>query len=135
MTTTDFIAQFEAHTLPVSEWTHAAHIRTALWYVHHYGLEAALCYLRSGIITYNASVGGQNTPEGGYHETLTIFWTEAVAHWLADAEVGDSFGERWAAAEESYLMDKQLPFRYWTKERLMSTGARARWLEPDLQPW
>ncbi len=128
----DFIQQFEAATLPVSEWTHAAHIRTALWYIYHHGLDAALCYLRSGIITYNAAVGGKNTPEGGYHETLTIFWTEAVASFNNGLEEGLSFGERWDLAQKSHLMDKNLPFKYYSKAHLMSTKARGRWQAPDL---
>jgi hypothetical protein len=30
--------------------------------------------------------------------------------------------------------DKNLPFRYWSRERLMSPEARAGWVEPDLEP-
>lgn len=127
-----FIKQFESGTLPVSEWTHAAHIRTALWYVHHHGLDAALCYLRAGIISYNAAVGGKNTPQGGYHETLTIFWTEAVARFNEALAEGLSFGERWILAQQSHLMDKDLPLQYYSKPYLMSPKARSRWQTPDL---
>lgn len=132
MTSQDFIDQFEDCSLPVENWTHAGHIHTALWYVHHHGLDAALCFLRSGIIRYNASVGGENTPTGGYHETLTIFWAEAVARFDEGLDQDLSFGERWEAAQKSHLMDKELAFQSYSKAHLMSTKARGRWVEPDL---
>ena len=67
-------AGFSDRILDKSLWTHEAHITTAIWYLMKYEKEDALCRLRSGIISYNLAVGGENTGMGGYHETITVFW-------------------------------------------------------------
>ncbi len=54
---------FKKCTLPSAYWTHEAHLITGLWFNYHHSPLEALCYLRSGIITYNVSTGGENTPE------------------------------------------------------------------------
>lgn len=41
------------------------------------------CFLRSGIIAYNVSIGGKNTPEGGYHETPTLFWSRIIRDYVS----------------------------------------------------
>jgi len=76
------VAQFQARTLPSARWTHQAHLATAVWFLKHHSRDEATCYLRSGIIAYNVAIGGQNTPAGGYHETLTLFWIDVVARYL-----------------------------------------------------
>lgn len=42
-----------------------------------------ICFLRSGIIATNVSIGGKNTPEGGYHETLTLFWSRIIRDYVS----------------------------------------------------
>src|SRR5262245_42760880 len=58
----DLVNGFRERTLPKEQWTHEAHLVTALWYHVNHSPEESICYLRSGIISYNLSVGGQNTP-------------------------------------------------------------------------
>ena len=43
----------------------------------------------------------------------------------------------WAARANRLIArygEKELPLRHYTKDRLMSTVARAEWVEPDLVP-
>ncbi len=77
----DFISRFEAGKLTKEEWTHAAHLRMAAWYVFNFSPEEAGEKIRRGIRHLNVCLGGQNTEDAGYHETLTEFWIlEVRAH-------------------------------------------------------
>lgn len=76
------VTQFQDRTLPKEAWTHEAHLIVALWYVQNYSKAEATCLLRAGIINYNVSVGTVNTPTGGYHETITLFWIGVIYDFL-----------------------------------------------------
>lgn len=126
----DLVNNFRNRTLPVQDWTHEAHLVTALWFNKNYDEFEAICYLRSGIITYNVVTGGQNTPEKGYHETLTIFWCKIIREFisknrdLALVDLCDTlFKSEWTS--------KELPLQFYTRELLFSVKARASWVEPD----
>ena len=121
---------FRSRTLPAAQWTHEAHLITGLWFNYTYSYFEAICYLRGGIISYNLSTGGENTPEKGYHETLTLFWCRVLSDFteknrmLSLEEVCNRFlNSEWSS--------KDLPFQYYTRDILFSTKARARWVEPD----
>jgi hypothetical protein len=126
----NLVDNFRNQTLPVHAWTHDAHLVTALWFNKTYEEFEAICYLRSGIITYNVVTGGQNTPEKGYHETLTIFWCKIIREFinknreLALVDLCDTlFKSEWTS--------KELPLQFYTRELLFSVKARATWVEPD----
>jgi hypothetical protein len=124
------VEAFEACTLPREEWTHAAHITVAVWCLMRDGVEAGSERVRVGIQRYNASQGIVTRPDGGgYHETLTRFYLWAVERHLHEAVA------LLAAECVARLDDRELPFRYYSRERLMSSEARMGWLAPDLQPF
>ena len=56
-----------------------------------------------------------------------------ISHFLLFADVGGSLVEL-TNAMLARLADKELPRRYYSRERLMSPQARTSWIEPDLQP-
>ena len=77
----EFIRRFEAGSLTKEEWTHAAHLRMAAWYVSRFSVEEAGVRIRVGIRHLNECLGGENTEDAGFHETLTEFWIcEVRAH-------------------------------------------------------
>ena len=134
MTKTDRVARgLIERTLPKPEWTHEAHLRAGLWHVFHHGQEEALHLLRERISKYNESVGTANTDTSGYHETITAFYVKTIGEFLA-AE------DRQLPLDElaSLLMDKhghrELPLKYYSKDRLFSVEARRRYIAPDLNP-
>lgn len=131
---TDRLArEFTDRSLPCEEWTHEAHLRVGLWHVVRYGETEALDRLRRGIRSYNGVCGVENTDTSGYHETTTRFYVKLIGHFLATRDTGepiDSLSHDLISA----LGDKQLPFDYYSRERLMSVEARRAWLEPDLRP-
>ena len=128
----EIVTGFTNRTLDKSLWTHQAHIITAIWYLKNYEPEDALCRLRSGIISYNLSLGGENTGQSGYHETITVFWWEIVKQFL-DKQPEISFKDACDFFLSSFMMDKSFPFQFYTKEKLLSTVARSRFIGPDIK--
>jgi hypothetical protein len=121
---------FESGTLPRAEWTHAAHLTTALFYVRAYGQDEAARRLQTGIRRYNAAVGGDPS---AYHDTITLAWVAVVARFLEDDDRGQPLtvlADRLVAqcGEKDYLL------RFYSRERLFSPEARAGWLPPDRAP-
>ena len=126
------IRDFEIGALPKSQWTHRAHLTVACWYLVCHAEPDATTRIREGIKKYNASQGIITTKERGYHETITLFWAKMVRGYLAKATL-----ERPLAHIVNDLVahysDKNLPFEYYSRDRLMSGEARMNWMEPDLK--
>jgi hypothetical protein len=130
----DLAARFTACTLPVEEWTHAAHLRVGAWHVQVYGVADALAHLRPGIRRLNESYGNANTATSGYHETITVAYVRLIDAFLDTFEPDVSLGVRAEALVSGPLAAKDLLLAYWSKPRLASTDARTRWTPPDLGP-
>jgi hypothetical protein len=128
----EIVNGFLERRLDKSLWTHEAHIVTAIWHIRQFDAEDALCRLRSGIIAYNLSVGGENTGQSGYHETLTVFWWEVIRRFVAGYK-GNAYRDVCLAFLRSPLAAKDFPFRFYSKEYLLSAKARSRFTEPDLE--
>ena len=127
------VAGFTDCTLPCDEWTHRAHLTVGLWYSREYSAAEALNRLRACIKRYNAKCGVVDSPTRGYHETLTRFYMGLIGKYLAEvADRADWVGVTNNLIEEHGHRD--VPLRYYTRERLMSDEARAGWVPPDLLP-
>lgn len=126
------VAKFIDKSLPLSEWTHKAHLAVAVWHLYHFNNEKSLILLRARIITYNEATGGQNTENGGYHETITQFWIKIIQNFIDEnsnlnlLELVNTFLESEDSQRDSLLRD-------YSKELLFSERARAFWVEPDLK--
>ncbi len=116
---------FHSCEMPEKEWNHRAHLRIAWMMLSRYSIEEAHILMRVGIIRLNAAQGLVETKERGYHETLTRFWLEAVA---AVHRAGDT---RTLVTEAGNALSKDAPLRVYSKERINSVEARARYLAPD----
>ncbi len=117
-------------TLPKSEWTHHAHLRAGLWHLMRYSDAAALELLRERIRTYNQATGGTNTPSSGYHETITRFYLLMIRAFLRSTDATLSM-DTLAETMIERMGERDLVLRYYSKEVLFSTEARAVWAEPD----
>lgn len=127
---THLVNAFRNKTLPIEQWTHQAHLTVGLWFNKYFSAFEALGYLRSGIITYNQSVGTENSPQKGYHETLTVFWHKVIRNFiLANPNLS------LLALSNTYLNSdfarKDLVFEFYSQEILFSVEARATWVKPD----
>ncbi len=71
-----------------------------------------------------------NAP-GRYHETLTRFWVQVVAHTRALGD-GDDFDTH--VEQFPILMEKRAPWKHYSADLLGSSAARAEYVMPDLHP-
>lgn len=130
----DFAARFAACHIPKSEWTHLAHLAIGAWHVHTYGPNEALTRLRDGIRRLNDSHGTLNSETSGYHETVTRAYVEILSQFLETCPRTTTMEERVAVLVAGPLAGKDLLLRFYSKELLMSSLARAEWVEPDVKP-
>lgn len=126
------VEQFKDKSLPKAHWTHQAHIIIVLWYNLNFEFETAYQLFKSGIITYNETVGTPNTDSSGYHETLTQFWMLNTRHFMEkhhseqiDKICNDFFRSKFAT--------KEFPLKFYSRAHLFSVNARKNFVESDLQ--
>lgn len=125
-----FLARFERQAVPSAEWHHREHIRVAYLYIRRYGLEAALPRLREGIQALNKVNGIVDTLTYGYHETITAAWLRIVDSTIRRQGPGEhslDFLEK-----QPHLTQKTLLRLFYTRDRLISVEAKARFVEPDV---
>ena len=130
----DFAARFVACRIPKPEWTHLAHLAIGMWHIHTYGADEALTRLRAGIRRLNDSHGTPNTETSGYHETVTRAYVQLLAQFLAACPSTMPLAERVSRLIASPLAEKEALLEFYSRERLMSSAARANWVEPDILP-
>ena len=128
------VAAFYDCSLPQKQWTHYAHLTVGLWHRLHYGMAEAILRVRFGIQTYNESCGVKMTPQGGYHETITLFYLWAIGEYLESAGDDTPLVDLANGLLNSPLGDRKLPLAYYSRECLFSWEARVGWIEPDLKP-
>jgi hypothetical protein len=123
---------FRGARLPHAEWTHVAHLRVAWMHLCRFDLDEAHVRLRAGIILLNASHGIVESPMRGYHDTITRAWLVLVrAAMRKSPRIEDSalfLAVHWV------VLGKGALGRHYSRARLESTEARARFVEPDLAP-
>ena len=129
-----FISDFEAGTLPKSEWHHAEHVAVAFWYLSHLDEENAINRIRSGIQNLNSKHGVSQTLTGGYHETWTIFFSKMLNLYITQDSIKKlPFIERMNSAIQ-YLTDfRNVTRQYYSRDLIMSWEARTAWRAPDLK--
>jgi hypothetical protein len=127
-------AGFDDHTLPEADFKHPAHIAVGTTYVCELGAEGALAHLRRALPRYNESQGGQNTDTSGYHETLTRFWVDRLAEFVAGLPQGLTSSECALAAVETFGSRARLHEEYYSFDVVKSLEARRGWLAPDKEP-
>ena len=122
-----FMQAFEDGSLSKSEWTHSKHLVMALWYLRRHNRDEATRLIRDGIQRHNERQGNLT----GYHETITLAWVAVIERFLGTTDpdvpvsvlAGEMLGQY---GDKDYLL------RFYSRERLLSEEARARWLPPDL---
>ena len=126
------IRDFELGKYPKEKWTHQAHFVMAFWYCYHQPLPQAIRSIKDGIRHYNVCVGGQNTEDSGYHETITVFYTREVVRFLSHSSSLEDVDQLLENLLEQPFLKKDYLSNFYTRETLMGREARARWVEPDI---
>jgi hypothetical protein len=124
----EFVEAMEALTLPDEAFRHFDHVRLAWIFLRTEEPQAASARMRRTIRRF---AGHHGAPQM-YHETITLAYMRFVAAHIARQPELDDF-DRFAAAHPE-LLDRGLPLRHYSRDRLMSAEARAGWVEPDLRP-
>mgnify|MGYP000329945298 CR=1 FL=1 len=125
--------QFLAHTLPIEQWTHEAHLIVGLWHLLQFNPEECLNRLRSEIKSFNTSIGVTNTDTSGYHETVTHFYIKMIAHFLSQQDTSRPIDDL-AQDMLAVIGCKGIYMEYYSKDRLISDKGRHNFIEPDLKP-
>ncbi|MDB5215479.1 MAG: Peptidyl-tRNA hydrolase, archaeal type [Myxococcaceae bacterium] len=120
---------FGSASLPEKDWTHRGHLRVAWLYSQRHPLDEAHVLMRVGIIRLNAFHGLVETPARGYHETITRVWLAIVRALMKEVPAASSLAFVEACGDR---LGRDALLRHYSRERLTSVEARARFVEPDL---
>ena len=131
MTDAEFLAAFRAQTIPQNEWTHRAHVRAAYLQLCEMPFAPAMDAMRDGIKKLNASHGLIETPDRGYHETLTRAWLTVIGATISSRGRAQDFEA--FAAEHPHLLCRTL-LRVFYSPKGMPPESRYAFVAPDLAP-
>jgi hypothetical protein len=122
---------FEDCTLPKEQWTHQAHFIMALVYCLEVPLPEATKIIRQRIRLYNESVGGKNTDESGYHETITLFYINTVANYIVTSPLTNLTDEQLTIYLRQPFLAKDYLLQFYTEGLIRSKEARRNWVPPN----
>jgi len=120
------VERFETCAFRLDEFTHARHMTVACWYLATLPYEDALARTRTGLQRFI-----QHHGKDGYHETITRFWMILLDQALRARPAEWGLAARVEQVVAQYA-DKDVLFRHYTRERVLSDEARKQWIEPDL---
>ena len=121
-------------SLPRERWTHEAHLAACLTILRERPWIVAERDMPGIIAGYNEAVGGQNTDDAGYHETITQLYIRAVRAYLAAEDRGQPLVVLVNALLGSAMGLRGFPLAYYSRTRLFSVEARRGWVDPDRRP-
>jgi hypothetical protein len=127
-----FVRDWERGTLPKPRWTHGAHVGVAAYFAFEHSAEALFQIMKLGIRHYNLCVGGANTEDAGYHETLTRFWAAAVGKFVRDGRFASQL-EAVRNALVRFGEDRERYKLFYSFDVVRDRHARREWVSPDRQ--
>ena len=131
MTDDEFVAAFEALSLPPAAFRHADHVRLGWIYLRRMDLPAAMRRYADRLRAFAAHVG----KPGLYHETITFAFLLVINERMADGPAD----EGWAAFRDRnpdlFAGIRIALGRWYSDERLASARARAGFVMPDRPSW
>src|SRR5882672_11233552 len=115
MTDEAFARAFEDGSVIPAQFDHLAHVRVAWVYLHEApSMEAAVSRMRAAIQRFAATAGASQK----YHETITVLWMRLLDD--VKARVGARFEMSEVLRDFPSLADKDLPLKYYSRDRLFS---------------
>jgi hypothetical protein len=121
-----FLAAFTAGQIENQDFHHRDHLRLAWIQIRRLGLPGASEAVTTAVRQFAARHGHGDR----YHETMTRFWLRLVGMGITRHPTLD-FNDLLDA--EPHLLDKNLPYRHWSRELMGSDDAKRNWVEPDLR--
>jgi hypothetical protein len=120
-----------ACTFPAARFHHREHCLMTAYFLKTEPLVSWRSVLPAFIRRYNLAMGGANTEDAGYHETITQFYLDAIEGFL-EAHAALGVTEVCNELLDSPIADKAYPLRFYSRELLFSRTARREYLAPDL---
>jgi mannose-6-phosphate isomerase-like protein (cupin superfamily) len=121
-------------TFPAARFRHREHCLATAYFLQDQPQTDWRRELPILIRRYNESMGGANTEDAGYHETITQFYIDVIEDFLERC-AGESIDAACAALLASPIACKSFALEFYSRERLFSREARRRYLPPDLKPF
>jgi len=124
----EVVRKFEACEYKPEEFVHARHLTVAAFYFLRLPGDGARERMRAGLKRFIRHHG-----KNGYHETITEFWLGAVGREARDLGQAREGGlVECVNRVVAELGNKELIYRFYSRERLGSAEAKAGWVEGDL---
>lgn len=124
-----FRQRFEAFAIAPGDFDHRGHLRLAYTYLVGSDVEAAYRRMRDAL---HAFIEHNGVDPGKYHDTMTRAWILAVRHFMARTDAAPDFDG--FVAQHPEMLDPRIMLTHYSAERLFSDTARARFVEPNLDP-
>lgn len=125
----EFRVAFESCEFPPAEFNHRAHLRLAYVYLTEHDTESAYALMRESLHRFLEYHGVDLSK---YHDTITRAWILAVRHFMeatSNFDSADSFID-----QNPQMLDAKIMMTHYSAEVLFSDEARAKFVEPDLDP-
>lgn len=124
---TEFIKQFESHSLDPKHFNHLGHLRIAWLYLNKATLEKAIYKVISGVSSYACSLGAADK----FRHTLT----EATVRIMAlRMQKHSNFLEFLASNNDLVEELSSVLAQHYSHELLYSDKAKVEFVMPDLKP-
>ena len=124
----DVVHRFESCSYTPEEFVHARHLTVAAWCFATMEPSAARQEMRAGLRRFIAHHG-----KNGYHVTITEFWLEIVEKFVAGLRKGKQERVPLVNSVVKRYSDKNLVYEFYSRARIASPEAKARWIEPDIK--
>jgi hypothetical protein len=118
-------------TFPVARFHHREHCLATVYFLKNYPDTDWRSELPQFIRRYNVAMGGGNTEDRGYHETITQFYIDAIEGFLR-SQASQSVLEASEALLQTPIVQPDFALHFYSRERLFSREARRCYLDPDL---
>ena len=124
----DVVHRFESCSYTPEEIVHARHLTVAAWCFAIMEPVAARQKMRAGLRRFIAHHG-----KNGYHVTITEFWLGRVEKLVAELREREEDLVPLVNSVVERNSDKNLVYEFYSRERIASPEAKARWIEPDIK--
>ena len=122
------VLRFESCSYTPEEFVHARHLTVAAWCFATMEPAAARQKMRAGLRRFIAHHG-----KNGYHVTITEFWLGRVEKLVAELREREEDLVPLVNSVVERNSDKNLVYEFYSRERIASPKAKARWIEPDIK--
>ena len=124
-----FQAKFESGEFPPAQFDHRAHLRLAYVYLTEHDAESACRLMREALQKF---LQRHQIDISKYHETMTRAWIMAVRHFM-EATPGSESAEAFID-QNPRMLDSKIMMTHYSADVIFSEEARARFVEPNLDP-